>query len=230
LVTNTTVYPANTVCRLEITFPDGIVRQGSGALIDKKHVLTVAHNLYRPDLGGYAKRIVVIPGERLENVTDGAILTPYGQALKTKIRIDPGWFVNNNFNYDYDLGVITLDKKFPNALGFAALKEGSDLTNLGMNTAGYPGNASVFGFQMYSAFGRLQEGDWSASQLWFNNIDTSQGQSGAPIIVDTSAHNERYVVAIISHEDGSFNYATRITPAQDALIKKWLQEDKAPKR
>jgi glutamyl endopeptidase len=229
LVENTQIYPADTICRLEISFPKGGLLLGSGALVDKNHVLTAAHNLYRPDLGGYATRIVVTPAERLENGSTGDIITPFGSALKTRERVAPGWFANNNFPYAFDLGLITLNRSFANSLGFAALMPDSDLTNLGMNTAGYPGNSSVYGFQMYSAFGRLARGDWSNNQIWFTSIDTSKGQSGAPILIDTP-HHERYIVAVISHENADANYATRITPAEEKLINMWIHEDNTPSK
>src|SRR5262245_55795438 len=54
-------YLWTSIVKLEITFPDSRVVVGSGALVDRFHVLTAGHNTYSSADGGWARSIKVTP-------------------------------------------------------------------------------------------------------------------------------------------------------------------------
>src|SRR5262249_4991382 len=157
----------------------GPLQQGSGALVDFKHCLTAAHLLYRPELGGYAKKVVVIPGQ------NGANFKPFGTYLKTQIRYYPGWYnkTTKQYNWDNDFALITLNKAGPAAFGFEFLSD--EVVNklvysqggYLLNTAGYPGDKSRNGVFMYQGNGRMT-GLIDGQQFSFTSIATAKGQSG----------------------------------------------------
>ena len=70
-------------------------------MIDPLHVLTAGHCVYNEDWGGWPIGIDVVPGYE-----DG--FGPYRDASMINLHAPPGWI--NNRDYDYDMGIITLDR------------------------------------------------------------------------------------------------------------------------
>jgi V8-like Glu-specific endopeptidase len=205
------VYPFDAVVRLEIFFPKLHSKiLGSGALISapgqvgSNHVLTAAHLFYRPDLGGFATKVIVVPGQ------NGPNFKPFDEAGKILTQTYPGWFANKQFNYDDDLAVITLNRSFPNSLGFEVAPSASRPYIL--NTAGYPEDLSRNGTDMYQDNGYFDGITANGQQFYFTAIDTYRGQSGSPLWRYNPVTDQSYIDGVISHEDSSANYGTRITP------------------
>jgi len=71
-ITPTTSYPWSTIVKLRINW-GGSNYIGSGAIIDKNHVLTAGHCVYQNSLGGWADSIKVSPA--VDNGNE-----PYGYA------------------------------------------------------------------------------------------------------------------------------------------------------
>jgi V8-like Glu-specific endopeptidase len=209
------IYPFDAVVRLEIYFPKSKSPVlGSGALISaprqkgSNHVLTAAHLFYRPDLGGYATKAIVIPGQ------NGPNFKPFGTAAKTLTQFYPGWFAHNTFNYDDDLAVIKINRTFPNSFGYDAA---SNVSNPLLNTAGYPEDLSTNGTAMYQDNGYASV-TANGQQLSFTSIDTYIGQSGSPLWLYFPLTNQSIIIGVISHESSTANYGTLITPAKYAWI------------
>ena len=57
--------PYSAVCYLLCQFPNGSIARGSGVVVGANDVLTAMHVLYQAQYGGYASKIVVIPGAAL---------------------------------------------------------------------------------------------------------------------------------------------------------------------
>ena len=89
--------------KLYITAGDATTWIGSGAIIDKFHVLTAGHNVYSHDNGGRALSVEVIPG------MDGTY-EPFGSAMVTDMRSYTGWTQDEMAEHDW--AVLTLDTKF----------------------------------------------------------------------------------------------------------------------
>jgi V8-like Glu-specific endopeptidase len=226
-INDASVYPMRAVARIDAVFRKTVTVHGkkttevhdvfgSGALIGPKgdHLLTAAHLLYRAEWGGYAQSVTVYPAAN-------AGLSPFKPAVKSQIHYYPNWLVNNNYRYDNDIAVVTLNRRYGNAFGFAALPAKGDLTGLYLNTASYP-KAGTDGLYLYARGGPI--GSWTSGQLAFTSINTTVGQSGSPVWIQTPC-GDRYIVGVLSHEDATANYATRITPEKYAAITKWLKAD-----
>lgn len=196
-VTNTTTYPYNVVCSLEMTFPNGKVFIGSGAFISYQTVLTAGHCVYDKANGGWARSIKVMPGR------NGSSL-PYGYGYATGLNSVTGWTKNGDRAYDY--GTINMGSKtLGNKVGYLgyAVRSDSTLTQTTYNTAGFPGDKG--GTTMWYTNGKISS--VSRSNLYYY-FDIKGGQSGSAIW-----DSNRYVVGIVSAEytDGSGpNIATRI--------------------
>lgn len=204
-VSNTTAYPYSAICDLEMTFPNGGVRIGTGFFISYRSVLTAGHCVYDRSLGGWARSIKVMPGR------NGTTL-PYGYAWASNISSVTGWTVSQNRAYDY--GSITLaNTTLGNRTGYFGYTVESDsfLRNQRnvFNTAGFPGDKSGSGFRpMYFTSGQISS---TTSQLLYYYFDIMGGQSGSPIW--TYRNGNRYVCGIVTAEyrDGSGpNIGTRV--------------------
>ena len=77
-ITPTTDYPWSAIVKLHITW-DGQSTLGSGAMIDKNHVLTAGHCVYSQSQGGWADSIKIVPGADNGN-------EPFGHAWATNMR------------------------------------------------------------------------------------------------------------------------------------------------
>jgi len=99
-ISPTTIFPWSSIVKLYITAADLTSFIGSGAMIDKFHVLTAGHCVYIHDHGGWAINLKVVPG--LDNSAE-----PYGHAFATNMRTCNGWVLFEDFRYDW--AVLTLD-------------------------------------------------------------------------------------------------------------------------
>lgn len=196
-VTNTTAYPYNVVCSLEMTFPNGKVFIGSGSFVSYQTVLTAGHCVYDKANGGWARSIKVMPGRNGNSL-------PYGYGYATGLNSVTGW--TNNGDRAYDYGTINMGSKtLGNKVGYLgyAVRSDSTLKQTTYNTAGFPGDKG--GSTMWYTNGTISS--VSSNNLYYY-FDIKGGQSGSAIW-----DSNRYVVGIVSAEypDGSGpNIATRI--------------------
>ena len=56
-------YPQSTVVHLDVLFPNGFHKHGSGVMVGRNDVLTAGHVLYDPSLGGLAMKAQVSAGQ-----------------------------------------------------------------------------------------------------------------------------------------------------------------------
>jgi V8-like Glu-specific endopeptidase len=80
---------------------DGSYWVCSGSLIDPMHVITAGHCVHSGNGGNWSTNMVVVPA-----YDDG--VEPYGRANGIQLHSWTGWTLNGNF--DYDIGVIDLDR------------------------------------------------------------------------------------------------------------------------
>src|ERR1044072_372546 len=74
-------FPYRAVAKIVSYFPKG-AWDGTGVFVSADAVFTAAHNVYRPDLGGRATRVEIMPGY------DGGS-APFGSTWAKQIEIDP---------------------------------------------------------------------------------------------------------------------------------------------
>jgi V8-like Glu-specific endopeptidase len=172
-VYNTTAFPFRAVVDLQVTFPDHQQFHGSGALIDRFHVLTAGHMLYSYQDGGLASSVVVTPAR-------SGNYAPYGTATMVWERVYSRWeqasrdHPGTSEPGDYDIGLITLNKAIGDLTGWFGMyyqttndpgQLGNLYSGLSLNTAGYPGSnleparllngTTAYGTTMYHDFGRV---------------------------------------------------------------------------
>jgi V8-like Glu-specific endopeptidase len=188
-ISNTTSYPYRAIVELHVTFPDGTKSVGSGALVDRFHVLTAAHMLYSYKDGGSASSIIVTPG------LNGSS-SPYGNAKMVWERFygDPnhpatggGWVTYNYYHPNQtgagaaDIGLITLDKAIGDLTGWYGMYYDTstsvsqlnyDYGNLNLNTAGYPAPYDSSGNRVI-----LQNGVWPTGNTLYHDFGRMAGVS-----------------------------------------------------
>ncbi|MDZ7319245.1 MAG: hypothetical protein ONB11_08830, partial [candidate division KSB1 bacterium] len=145
-ISPTNEFPWRTICKLYITFPNGNHFVASGAIIGRDdgvgfHCLTAGHCVFRPEFGGWAEKVEVVPA--LDND-----YTPFYSAWSTLIRADSGWVDQGMPEHDW--ACITLDRKIGNFTGWMDRYTTDDLTwyQQILYAAGYPTDVD-FGLSLY---------------------------------------------------------------------------------
>ena len=228
-VTDTTVYPYNSICYIEITYYNvwNNVEQiyeprtfrGSGFLVGPNLVLTAGHNLYsdvtEPDSDynddiynpRFAEEIVVYPGACwIENNSPDL---PFGYFEVDASYIQKQYYDSPTF--DYDWGLCVLKGEVGNQIECLDIAiTPNDIINDEINVVGYPGDKRIV--VMHEATGEVVSVD---SYSFYYNADTFSGSSGSPVF----ANDEDFIVIGIhvsgfDEEDDNyandFNGATKI--------------------
>ncbi|QCY64787.1 MULTISPECIES: trypsin-like serine peptidase [Bacillus] len=183
-VLNTELYPWGAVCQLIITSDDGRKSLSTGWLNGKGTVITAGHCVYSPTLKKWSKSITVIPGRNGNG-------KPYGEITSENFSSVKGWIENQDHNYNY--GAIILPDQIGDITGYFGFKvyQDSDLIGVKANVSGYPGEKYHTQWFMYDNITTVDE------RRIYHNIDTTAGQSGSPLWIDTS-NNQYYVIGIQS--------------------------------
>ena len=213
-ITPTTSYPWSAIVKLHIA-AGGYYTFGTGALIDKNHVLTAGHCVYSHLHGGWADSIKVVPGEDNGN-------EPFGYAWAINLRCYVDWIVYADEQHDF--AVITLDRDIGLQTGWMGLYTSlpsSSIYKNELNTAGYPYDLDN-GANMYwnHANGRKA----NEYKHWYY-LDTNGGQSGSPIWIYDGTN--RYILSVHAYGDDGLgsNHGTRIDRNKFDCIDNWLTAD-----
>ncbi|MBN1524915.1 MAG: trypsin-like serine protease [Spirochaetales bacterium] len=179
-VYDTTRFPYSNVCKLFITFPDGYTCTGSGSLCGDRAVMTAGHCVYDNKHGGWAASIRVVPGLN-------GTYQPFGEAWGIHYWSCSGWTSDRNWEYDY--GMITLDRNLGRVAGWMGYCYVSDsyLTPTAQGwVSGYPGDRGGSAYQFEDS------GTWAFAETHSNYIlselDAMPGQSGAPLLIKSGSY------------------------------------------
>ncbi|MFX1478140.1 MAG: trypsin-like serine protease [Promethearchaeota archaeon] len=213
-ITPTTMSPWSSIVKFYTNW-GGYDSYGTGAMIDKNHVLTVAHCVYSQSLGGWADSVKVVPGA--DNGYE-----PYGYAWAINIRTYDSWI--NYENPDHDFAVITLDRDIGLQTGWMEI-----LTTIPEDpiysdylcTAGYPYDLD-YGNNMYFCY---DIGEIADEYTHWYNLDINEGQSGSPIWISNLTDYYIVSVAAYGYEDNICNYGVRINRNKYDCIDNWVTAD-----
>ncbi len=189
-ITNLGVYPYRAVAHLYVTFPDGSVALGTGAVVGRNDILTATHVVYDPDAGGWARDVRIAIGADYDSVTfrydspslvdlEGARWTISGFPSQTFSDGD-----NESLTFaesQSDVALIGLSLPVGDQVGYFALAPGYDSTQLAFQI-GYPqGSTGMMAgpllVQHNSVFDIYAATSGGANQLM------GPGSSGGPLYI-----------------------------------------------
>lgn len=207
-ITDTLGSPQRNVCFIEVHFSDGFEARGTGTLVNFDVVLTAGHVIYQHNHGGYATSIEVVPA--MVNYISRPLPA---SKCNGKTAMPSGWI--NSHNYNYDWAVFKLTKSYDTYQLYGFYKDNSVEVNRTVVTYGYPCDSET---NMMSCTGKVL----SATDYTMNiNNDMAQGDSGGPIIDESSG----YLVGVFStmHKNGfgipDYNTAVKINQTVVNAIK-----------
>lgn len=221
-------HPWRMICSLEILFP--FIRVfGTGWFVGPKTLITAGHCVFDSGMGGKASEIIVYPGryDIMNRVfpypKDPSFTKPI---VSTKFQAAPGW--EDSQSPDLDYGVIQLDEPVGNETGWfsVALKADVTLEDHLINIAGYPANKDE-GRVLYFDSDKIER---VTTKRLFYRADTSEGQSGSPVWVQTTTTSAPEVVGIHTNGDdrrtfsARGNSARRIDVEVFTNITQWIRE------
>lgn len=172
-------------------FSDGYTAQGSGVMIGSNDVLTAGHVTYSQDHQGFPTSVKVTPAKF-------GTYEPYGYTSADNIMTNSGWSDAQDFTYDY--GVISLSKAIGFQTGwlpFAYLNSPEQSIGTNLISYGYPGDKQS-GNWLYETSGTPDDTLYSNILLFRDDFDTYFGQSGSPVIYQTSS--QETVVGVVSFQ------------------------------
>jgi V8-like Glu-specific endopeptidase len=137
---------------------------------------------------------------------------------RSRLKVSRAWRTSRNSLLDW--GVIVLRNRYGADFGRFTLKPwpASVLKSTKFNVVGYPQSSDTrtgIAYQMWAHVGRII---WVGMRTVRYRMDTSPGQSGAPIIAWEGSASS--VVGVHNYGNPNFNQATRVTPEIKSAIQK----------
>ncbi len=220
LVINTKEIPFRWICYLKLVFISGnkkLTAMGTGTIIGDRAVLTAGHNLFDHDWKlGWASSVKVVPAKSGNN-------EPFGSHMAAKLYVPQKYEKKDNYEYDY--GLIILNKPFTPELGWWKRIRSLDterLKNLSVNIAGYPADKKP-DYTMWRDFKKIKK---VTDRLLFYDLDTYGGMSGSPVWVRWKDYRSIIGIHTGGWRNKDMNRSIRITKDVRANIMKWMKEAK----
>lgn len=201
-VTNTTAFPNSTIGQLSITFPNGLTYVGTAWMYGNKVAVTAGHCVYSKSDGGWARSVTFSPGKNGSS-------NPLGTYYATQLYTDKKYVQSENSNYDW--GMLRFNTNVGKTTGYLGA-EWTTNSQVGINVTvrGYPGEK---GSQMWTSDGKIT-GSGSSKTDYL--IDTTGGQSGAPVYRNSSGNYRS--LAIHTNAYKTYNQGQRIDKSLFEII------------
>lgn len=218
IVENTRAFPYSAICGLSILNVRQQLFYGTGFLVGPRLVVTAGHNVHFAD-EGFMQQITVYPG-----LNGDRQAPPFRFARATQFFTVEAWARDQD--RQFDIGAIVLPTDLGTEAGWFAVGKFAEGTLAGKiaTISGYPKLAPEPAAQqasmMWEHAGVLSV---EPNRLRYG-IDTTEGQSGSPVIVNLPQKPIPYhAVGIHNWGYDSYNAATRINDAIFAQIVRWRQ-------
>jgi V8-like Glu-specific endopeptidase len=221
-VTYTTNFPWNTICYLDF-MKAGSDYRGSGILISPYFVLTCGHNVWDQDLQVWADNAKVTPAQH-QDYQGATIYEPYGTVDVCKCEFHSNaCYVENDGGFECDYGGVQLGRRFSGISTFMPIEY--DATPTAVNIAGYPGEVQgeSSSYDMWLGYDSVTGYEGINNRIMLHTVDTSGGQSGAPVWRYNKETKNRRLVAIHVYGGADANGACRLVSAMESTISEWMQ-------
>jgi V8-like Glu-specific endopeptidase len=210
-------------------FPNDKYYTGSATLIDSKHLLTAAHNVYGKTIGGDAVEVTFMPGRNGNELPYGIapvarwFFPPQYRALDIESPLETEEVLDDLSQYEYDYAVLRLAE--PLSLPPFGLLAASDeeLERHHVRITGYPGDK--IGEEkgtMWTAAGKVAPAEHGLLRY---KIDTYKGESGSSLAMRPDEVDGVFSVGVhvAGSEERDANFAVRLTSDRIARIIEWQQ-------
>ncbi len=206
-VTNTLIYPWNTIGYLSVTYPNGQSFRCTATLVSPYVVLTAGHCVHNKNRGGYARDVRFYPAQYQTTLGDNVPRRPYGKSDFAFIRTTEAWTQMSDqdtypvVDYRHDFAAVQFHTPFTFTNTFMPVVFAS--TAATVTGSGYPG--VVQGVSNYGQW--WDEGADSSSNYLRSNhvkqyaIDGSGGNSGGPFFATDAATAQSSLVGALSYAD-----------------------------
>jgi V8-like Glu-specific endopeptidase len=208
------------ICSLQIINNNNLEYVGTGWFAGPRTVITAGHCVFDPvELGGWAKRITVVPG-RNGDATSGSVEST--QYSTTNL-----WLETQDADYDYAAIHLSDDiGSKAGSFGLAVLPD-EELVERMVNISGYPASPGEGRFQYFHA-NRVRA---VTERRLFYDVDTMGGQSGSPVWAYMNGDTTKpFVVGIHAYGIGGTpsdlgvvaNSGPRLLPEVLSVIEGWV--------
>jgi V8-like Glu-specific endopeptidase len=222
-------YPLSAVVHLEITFPDGFVASGSGAVVERFHVLSAGHVVYQSHHGGFAKDVDVYAGQTGSTYPFAVAHGQYFRTFDSFIADDQASQAGEHQPGDGDIGMIFLDRPLGDETGTFGYgyNDDNDFNGWVPGQAGYPGESPFSGNDMYFEHGPIL-GTHAGTNSSFGYFDWDQktmttvgGQSGSGLFDG----GDKNIYGVVEAKSTGQGYAERITKDVYDSLQNWIAAD-----
>lgn len=224
-------YPLSALAHLEIVFEgsepiENRQATGTGWLAGSSTVVTAGHCLknYHFTPPRRAIQIAVYPARNEPRRPFGPLLAGWNDCVIAK-----GWNSASDGTEpaaEFDYGAIHLSSGIGSMTGWLnlGLFKPEDFSQMKIAIVGYPGKTGTHPKPhgtMWGQFGRFEAIASSSDPMLTYTIDTTPGQSGAPVL--TTFQKKPYVVAIHKGTYGAHNRAVRVSQSVFQEISGWIR-------
>ena len=223
-ITDTTSYPWRTHCYLELYFPLYSAR-GTGCLVSPYMVLTCAHNVYNQDYSDFVTNVTIAPGQK-QSYEGGSVTRPYGTREGVDFQTNSSYISGGSWEHDY--GAVFFSSPFSGINTFMPLEWSGPSVGETVYLAGYPREVKLGTPDAEAnSQGLWRDSDpvhtYTTSKILCYTIDTSEGQSGAPVLKKDYVMDPGRIIAIHAYGNSTANGGPRLRLDNQSLITQWMQ-------
>lgn len=223
-------YPYSAIIHLRVTFPDGSMAQGTGAMVGRNDILTATHVIYDPDRGGWASNLDITVGvdynsNRASYESQSLVnLDSFSWVANAWPQQVFAYGDNDTMNWNesqYDVALIGLSKAIGEQVGWFGLASGYNQPQWAYQI-GYPSGSTG----MMSGEAWIEPGDY---QFVYNAYASNgsdmmgPGSSGGPLYV--YQNESPHIIGVKSASDASISTWADIGLLYERLIELKSEND-----